>query len=113
MAAGIEPWVCLHHWDLPQALEYRGGWQNRDVASWFAEYAVVVARRLGDRIKHWATFNEPSAASVLGYGEGRYAPGIRGRLTALAAIHVMNLAHGLGVAAMRSERIRPPDRHYP
>lgn len=104
LEGGIEPWVCLYHWDLPQALEYRGGWQNRDVASWFAEYAAVTARRLGDRVKHWATFNEPNAASVLGYCEGKHAPGIRGRDSALRAIHVMNLAHGLGVEAMRSER---------
>jgi beta-glucosidase len=104
MAAGIDPWVCLYHWDLPQALEDRGGWPNRDVASWFAEYAAVTVRRLGDRVKYWATFNEPNAACVLGYGEGVHAPGIRGRATALSAIHVMNLAHGLGVEAMRSER---------
>ena len=104
MNAGIEPWICLYHWDLPQALEYRGGWQNRDVASWFSDYAVVTVRRLGDRVKHWATFNEPNAAAVLGYGEGLHAPGIRGRESALRAIHVMNLAHGLGVEALRSER---------
>ncbi len=104
MAAGIEPWVCLYHWDLPQALEDRGGWQNRDTASWYADYAHLTARRLGDRVKHWATFNEPNAACVKGYGEGDHAPGIRGRITALTAIHVMNLAHGLGVEAMRSER---------
>ena len=104
MAGGIEPWVCLYHWDLPQALEDRGGWQNRDTASWFAEYAAVTVRRLGDRVKHWATFNEPNVASVEGYGEGSHAPGIRGRATALRAIHVMNLAHGLGIEAMRSER---------
>jgi beta-glucosidase len=104
LEAGIEPWVCLYHWDLPQALEYRGGWQNRDTASWFADYAVVTVRRLGDRVKHWATFNEPNAAAVLGYGEGVHAPGIRGRQSALKAIHAMNLAHGLGMVAMRSER---------
>jgi beta-glucosidase len=104
MEAGIEPWVCLYHWDLPQALEYRGGWQNRDVASWFSDYAILTVRRLGDRVKHWATFNEPNAAAVLGYGEGSHAPGIRGRESALRAIHVMNLAHGLGVEAIRSER---------
>jgi len=95
MAADIEPWVCLYHWDLPQALEDRGGWQNRDVASWFADYAHLTVRRLGDRVKHWATFNEPNAAAVKGYGDGEHAPGIRGRLTALKAIHV---------EGMRSER---------
>ena len=104
MEGGIEPWICLYHWDLPQALEDRGGWQNRDVANWFADYAAPTVRRLGDRVKHWATFNEPNAATVLGYGEGVHAPGIRGRASALRAIHVMNLAHGLGTEAMRSER---------
>ena len=104
MEAGIEPWVCLYHWDLPQALEDRGGWQNRDTAHWFAEYAHLAVRRLGDRVKHWATFNEPNCASIKGYGDGEHAPGIRGRASALAAIHVMNLAHGRGVEAMRSAR---------
>ncbi len=75
MAAGIEPWVCLYHWDLPQALEYRGGWQSRDTASRFADYAQLTTRRLGDRVKHWATFNEPNAACLKGYGEGEHAPG--------------------------------------
>ena len=104
LQAGIEPWICLYHWDLPQALEYHGGWQNRDTAHWFADYAHLTVRRLGDRVKHWATFNEPNAACVLGYGEGVHAPGIRGRMTALSAMHVMNLAHGLGIEAMRADR---------
>ena len=104
LEAGIEPWICLYHWDLPQALEYRGGWQNRDTAKWYAEYALLTVRRLGDRVKHWATFNEPNCACVKGYGDGGHAPGVRGRQSALKAIHVMNLAHGLGIEAMRSER---------
>jgi beta-glucosidase len=104
LAAGIEPWVCLYHWDLPQALEYRGGWQSRDTAKWYAEYALLAVRRLGDRVKHWATFNEPNCAAVKGYGDGEHAPGIRGRQSAVRTIHVMNLAHGLGVIAMRAER---------
>ena len=104
LAVDLEPWVCLYHWDLPQALEDRGGWRNRDVASWFADYAHLTVRRLGDRVKHWATFNEPNAASIKGYCEGEHAPGIRGRESGLRAIHVMNLAHGLAVDAMRSER---------
>ncbi len=104
LEAGIEPWICLYHWDLPQSLEDRGGWQNRDTAAWFADYAQLTVRRLGDRVKHWATFNEPNCACVKGYGDGEHAPGIRGRLNALTAIHVMNLAHGLGIGAMRSER---------
>ena len=104
LEAGIEPWICLYHWDLPQALEYRGGWQNRDTGFWFADYAQLTVRRLGDRVKHWATFNEPNCACVKGYGDGEHAPGIRGRLSALTAIHVMNLAHGRGIEAMRAER---------
>jgi beta-glucosidase len=104
LEAGIEPWICLYQWDLPQPLEQRGGWQNRDTAFWFAEYAQLTVRRLGDRVRHWATFNEPNVACLLGYGEGRHAPGVRGRASALSAIHVMNLAHGLGAAAMRAER---------
>lgn len=104
LEAGIEPWACLYHWDLPQALEYRGGWQNRDTAHWYAEYAQLTARRLGDRVKHWATFNEANAACMLGYAEGKHAPGIRGRQSALRAIHTMNLAHGLGITALRAER---------
>jgi beta-glucosidase len=104
LEAGIEPWICLYHWDLPQALEYRGGWQNRDTAHWFAEYAQLTVRRLGDRVRHWATFNEPNCACVKGYGDGEHAPGVRGRLSALTAIHVMNVAHGLGIEAMRAER---------
>jgi beta-glucosidase len=103
MAAGIEPWICLYHWDLPQALEDRGGWQNRDTAARFADYANQTVRRLGDRVKRWATLNEPNSAAVLGYGEGVHAPGIGGRVSALTALHVMNLAHGLGVEALRTE----------
>ncbi len=91
LAAGIEPWLCLYHWDLPQALEDRGGW-------------LVVARRLGDRVRHLATFNEPNVATFKGYGDGEHAPGIRSRAAALKALHVMNLAHGLGMQALRSER---------
>jgi len=104
LAADIEPWICLYHWDLPQALEDRGGWQNRDSARWFADYALVVARRLGDRVRHLATFNEPGVATFKGYGDGEHAPGISGRAAALKAVHSMNLAHGLGLQAMRSER---------
>jgi beta-glucosidase len=104
MAAGIEPWICLYHWDLPQALEDRGGWQNRDCARWYADYAALIARRLGDRVRHLATFNEPNVATFKGYGDGEHAPGIRGRASALKALHTMNLAHGLGMQALRSER---------
>ncbi len=102
--AGMEPWICLYHWDLPQALEDKDGWLNRDVAGWYADYAQLIVRRLGDRVRHFATFNEPNVATFKGYGDGEHAPGIRGRKTALQALHNMNLAHGLGMQAMRAER---------
>jgi beta-glucosidase len=68
LAADIEPWVCLYHWDLPQALDDRGGWTNRDCAGWFADYVALAARRYGDRVKRFATFNEPTLFTLLGYG---------------------------------------------
>jgi len=100
----IEPWACLYHWDLPQVLEDKGGWLNRDMASRYADYAQLVVRRLGDRVRRIATFNSPDVAMLKGYGEGEHAPGIQGRKTALQALHHMNLAHGLGLQAMRAER---------
>ncbi|WP_322096272.1 glycoside hydrolase family 1 protein [Paramagnetospirillum caucaseum] len=67
LEAGITPWVCLYHWDLPQALDDLGGWTNRDCAGWFADYAVLAAKRYGDRVKHFATFNEFSVFTMFGY----------------------------------------------
>ncbi len=72
---GIEPWVTLYHWDLPLALYDRGGWESPESASWFAEYASVVAARLGDRVKHWLTLNEPQVIAFNGYATGAHAPG--------------------------------------
>jgi beta-glucosidase len=102
LGAGIEPWVCLYHWDLPQALADRGGWLNRDCAAWFADYAAVVATRFGDRVKRLATFNEPGVFTMLGYALGSHAPGIADRVAHLRAIHHVNLAHGAGVDVLRS-----------
>jgi beta-glucosidase len=102
LEAGVTPWLCLYHWDLPQALQDRGGWQNRDIAHWFADYATVVARRLGDRVKHMATLNEPNVFSILGHGTGDHAPGLKNRAAVFAAIHHANLAHGRGIAALRA-----------
>jgi beta-glucosidase len=101
---GIAPRLCLYHWDLPQTLEDRGGWLNRDTSEKFADYARVVAKRLGDRVKHWATFNEPTVHAIFGYGLGSHAPGLTGLRNMLAAIHHQNLAHGRAVEALRSER---------
>src|SRR3954470_13394944 len=76
LGKGIEPVVTLYHWDLPQVLEDRGGWTNRETAEAFAEYAQIVHGRLGDRVKTWTTLNEPWCSAYLGYGSGRHAPGI-------------------------------------
>ncbi|WP_041794309.1 GH1 family beta-glucosidase [Pararhodospirillum photometricum] len=100
--AGITPWLCLYHWDLPQALQDLGGWTNRDCAGWFADYATVVARRLGDRVKHWITFNEFSVFTMFGFAIDWSAPGITDRQAHLKAIHHVNLAHGAGVDVVRA-----------
>ncbi len=73
----IVPFITLYHWDLPQALQDRGGWQNRDTARYFQDYADLVTRRLGDRVQHWITLNEPYIAADHGYVAGVHAPGIR------------------------------------
>jgi beta-glucosidase len=101
-ARRIEPYVTLYHWDLPLALHDRGGWLARDTAQHFARYAEIVARRLGDRVRHFATLNEPRCAAMVGFLEGRHAPGERSLPHALTAAHHMLLAHGLAVPAIRS-----------
>ena len=99
---GIAPAVTLYHWDLPQALEDLGGWRNRDTAHRFAEYAALVHDHLGDRVKRWITLNEPWCSSILGYANGRHAPGAHEGEGALAAAHHLLLGHGLAVAALRA-----------
>jgi beta-glucosidase len=103
LSGGIEPWLCLYHWDLPQALDDLGGWANRDCAMWFADYAALIARRYGDRVKRLATFNEPSVFTLLGYCLGGQAPGITDHMLLLQAIHHVNLAHGAAVEALRAD----------
>ncbi|GAB3398881.1 GH1 family beta-glucosidase [Schumannella luteola] len=100
LEAGIRPNVTLYHWDLPQALEDRGGWPNRDVADWFAEYAHLAFDRFGDRVQRWATLNEPIALWV-GYALGGFAPGRRDERAGRQAMHNALLAHGRGVQAFR------------
>ncbi len=102
LAAGIEPWICLYHWDLPQALDDLGGWENRDIAGWFADYAALVGRRYGDRVKRFATFNEPCVFTMFGYGMAWNAPGIADRAALHKAIHHVNLSHGSAVDALRA-----------
>ena len=99
--AGIEPWLCLYHWDLPQALHDRGGWQSRDSVGWFADYVGLVARRYGDRVKRFATFNEFSVFTLFGYAMDWGAPGLKDKAAHLQAIHHVNLAHGAAVDVLR------------
>jgi beta-glucosidase len=101
---GVTPWLCLYHWDLPQAVQERGGWLNRDTADAFADYARVVARRLGDRVAHWAMFNEANIHAIFGHGLGQHAPGITGLPNMLAAMHHLNLAQARAMQAVRAER---------
>jgi beta-glucosidase len=101
LGAGILPWLTLYHWDLPQALEEKGGWANRDTAHRYVEYANAVYDALGDRVSHWTTFNEPLCSSLIGYAAGDHAPGRQEPAAALAALHHQHLAHGLAVRELR------------
>lgn len=98
---GIEPVVTLYHWDLPQELEDAGGWADRETAYAFARYARAMAEVLGDRVSVWTTLNEPWCSAYLGYSSGVHAPGRTEPAAALAAVHHLNLAHGLAVTAIR------------
>ena len=99
---GIRPWLTLYHWDLPQALQDRGGWTNRDTASRFADYAEVVLDRLGDRVPVWTTLNEPWCSSFLSYAGGEHAPGHTSPSEAVDAAHHLLLGHGLAVQRLRA-----------
>ena len=101
--ADIVPYVTLYHWDLPEALQARGGWTNRDTALRFGEYAYTVASALGSGVHHWFTINEPWVATFLGHWLGIHAPGTRDFREALLAAHHLLLAHGQGLSALRSE----------
>ena len=111
LAAGIEPWATLFHWDYPKALYVRGGWLNPDSSRWFAEYAEVVVDRFSDRISHWMTLNEPQCFLGMGHYGAAYhhAPGDQLSLSALlqAAHHVL-LAHGRAVQVIRAGARKPP-----
>lgn len=102
LEAGIEPWLCLYHWDLPQALQDKGGWANRDIVGWFTDYAEIMTRALGDRVPRICTFNEPNIFALIGYMLGRHAPGLTDERATLRAIHHINMAHGASVKAMRA-----------
>lgn len=101
LEAGITPFVTLYHWDLPSALQREGGWAARSTTQYFTDYAQVVAKRLGDRVKHWMTHNEPWVAAFLGHMMGIHAPGWRDLGLALQVAHHLLLSHGMVVPILR------------
>ena len=102
--ANIEPLATLYHWDLPQALQDKGGWVNRDIVDYFADYSTAVVERFGDRVKKFSPINEPWVVAWLGYGIGIHAPGIVDRRSAFAAAHHTVMAHAASTNAMRAVR---------
>ena len=101
LEAGIEPFLTLYHWDLPQSLQDEGGWAVRSTAEAFAEYADVLSRHLGDRVKHWITHNELFSIAFWGYQMGEHAPGLTDFPTSLRVIHHLLLSHGWAVPVLR------------
>jgi beta-glucosidase len=102
LARGIKPMLTLYHWDLPQALQEQGGWGNRAVADWFAAYADVVQRRVGDRIAYWNTLNEPWCVAFIGHRDGVFAPGLKDEALALKVVHHQLLAHARATEILRA-----------
>ncbi len=103
---GIEPFATLFHWDLPQAVHDAGGWLNRRTPGWFAEYAALVVKALGDRVRHWMTLNEPGVVASCGYANPWHAPGVSDPATSYQVFHHLILAHGRAVRACRAIRPR-------
>ena len=103
LASGIEPWVTLYHWDLPHALEVKGGWTNRESVSWFSAYVEVCAQYFGDRVKNWMVINEPSVFTGAGYFLGIHAPGKKGITNYLKAMHHVTLATAAGAKILRNK----------
>ena len=101
LEAGLSPMATLYHWDLPQALQDRGGWGSRDTASAFVDYAQAVSMRLGDRVRQWVTHNEPWCVATLGHEQGAHAPGLRDPGLALRVAHHVLLSHGWAVPVLR------------
>jgi beta-glucosidase len=102
LAAGIDPYVTLYHWDLPQTLQDQGGWANRDTIGYFRDYAETVGRRLGDRVKNWITHNEPWVVAFLGNYDGVHAPGLQDLALAMQVAHNVLVSHGEAVRALRA-----------
>jgi beta-glucosidase len=105
LGANITPYITLHHWDLPQALYDNGGWANRDTLHYFADYAALMVKTLGDRIRAWTTFNEPGVMAYNGYVDGEHAPGVKDDWKMAAQVtHNLMVAHGLAAQAIRATR---------
>ncbi|MEO7122410.1 MAG: family 1 glycosylhydrolase, partial [Lacisediminihabitans sp.] len=102
LSKNLKPWLTLYHWDLPQTLEEKGGWANRDTVDRFVDYALAVHDRLGDRVNAWTTLNEPWCSSFLSYIGGEHAPGRQDTTAGLAAAHHLLLAHGRVITELRS-----------
>ncbi|MBH1939396.1 beta-glucosidase [Mobilitalea sibirica] len=108
LAAGIEPYITLFHWDLPQAIYDRGGWKNRDISDWFAQYVKVVVDSLSDRVTKWITVNEPQCHILLGHVDGSHAPGDQVSIRdAFIMMHNIHLAHGKAVQTIRKFAKKP------
>ncbi len=101
---GIEPWITLYHWDLPEVLQQKGGWTNRDVIGWFAHFVVCCITHFGDRVKHWMVLNEPMVFTGAGYFLGVHAPGKRGLNNFLAAAHHATICQAEGGRIIKSMR---------
>jgi beta-glucosidase len=102
LECGIDTWVTLYHWDLPQALEERGGWTNRDVIRWFEEYVSVCIHHFGNRVKNWMVLNEPMAFTGAGYFLGLHAPGRKGLSNFFPAVHHAALCQSVGARTIKS-----------
>ena len=110
LAAGVQPLVNLFHWDLPQALQDRGGFANPEVVGWFTDYAALLASTLGDRVKDWMTFNEPAVFAFLGHADGIHAPGLRDWPTAIRVADNQLRAHASAAEAIRAHVEAAEDR---
>ena len=108
LARGVQPCLTLNHWDLPQALQDRGGWASRETVQHFVDYARGMHRRLGDRVAAITTHNEPWVVAKLGHEDGIFAPGLRSRATAMQVAHHLLLSHGLALQALRADGCKAP-----
>ncbi len=100
---GLKPYATLYHWDLPSSLQDKGGWLNRDIGKWFADYAALIQNRFGDRLASIATINEPWCVAFLSHILGAHAPGFRDLRAGARAMHHVLYAHGSAVNAIRAE----------